>query len=205
MTHIYASKLNIIGSDNGLSPGRRQAIIWTNAIVNWTRAKKLSEILIEIFTFSFKKMDFEKKKSSGKWWPFCLGLNHSVETPPLVDPQHSHLALFDVVTPPFVLFILLPIFRANCLYIHEWESRQIIKQAHHTSVPSDCDPQWYLLYWRSRCIFHTVCWGAVCCLWWTTSVYFGITNVCFIHKILPAFGVGPQYQHRFFIYVKNSM
>ena len=24
-------KLTIIGSDNGLSPGRRQAIIWTNA------------------------------------------------------------------------------------------------------------------------------------------------------------------------------
>ena len=61
MTHIYASKLNIIGSDNGLSPGRREAIIWTNAIVNWTRAKKLSEILIEFFTFSFKKMYFEKK------------------------------------------------------------------------------------------------------------------------------------------------
>ena len=26
-------KLTIIGSDNGLSPGRRQAIIWTNAAV----------------------------------------------------------------------------------------------------------------------------------------------------------------------------
>ena len=31
VTHICVSKLNIIGSDNGLSPGRRQAIIWTNA------------------------------------------------------------------------------------------------------------------------------------------------------------------------------
>ena len=30
-THIYVGKLTIIGSDNGLSPGRRQAIIWTNA------------------------------------------------------------------------------------------------------------------------------------------------------------------------------
>ena len=29
--HICLSKLNIIGSDNGLSPGQRQAIIWTNA------------------------------------------------------------------------------------------------------------------------------------------------------------------------------
>ena len=31
MTHICVSKLTIIGSDNGLSPGRHQAIIWTNA------------------------------------------------------------------------------------------------------------------------------------------------------------------------------
>ena len=30
MTHICVGKLTIIGSDNGLSPGRRQAIIWTN-------------------------------------------------------------------------------------------------------------------------------------------------------------------------------
>ena len=30
MTHICVSKLTIIGSDNGLAPGRRQAIIWTN-------------------------------------------------------------------------------------------------------------------------------------------------------------------------------
>ena len=31
MTHICISKLKSIGSDNGLSPGRRQSIIWTNA------------------------------------------------------------------------------------------------------------------------------------------------------------------------------
>ena len=28
--HICVDKLTIIGSDNGLSPGRRQAIIWTS-------------------------------------------------------------------------------------------------------------------------------------------------------------------------------
>ena len=28
--HICVGKLTIIGSDNGLSPGQRQAIIWTN-------------------------------------------------------------------------------------------------------------------------------------------------------------------------------
>ena len=31
VTHICVSKLTTIGSDNGLSPGQRQAIIWTNA------------------------------------------------------------------------------------------------------------------------------------------------------------------------------
>ena len=31
VTHICVGKLSIIGSDNGLSPDRRQAIIWTNA------------------------------------------------------------------------------------------------------------------------------------------------------------------------------
>ena len=31
MTHICVANLTIIRSDNGLSPGRRQTIIWTNA------------------------------------------------------------------------------------------------------------------------------------------------------------------------------
>ena len=31
VTHICISKLPIIDSDNGLLPGRHQAIIWTNA------------------------------------------------------------------------------------------------------------------------------------------------------------------------------
>ena len=33
MTHICFSKLTIIGSDNGLSPRKRRAIIWTNAAI----------------------------------------------------------------------------------------------------------------------------------------------------------------------------
>ena len=50
-----------IGSDNGLSPGRHQAIIWTNAgiLLIWTLETKFREILIEIDTFSFKGMHFE--------------------------------------------------------------------------------------------------------------------------------------------------
>ena len=74
-THICVSKLTIIASDNGLSPGRRQAIICTNAGILligplWTN---FSEILIGIQTFSFKKRHM--KMSSAKRRPFCLGLN----------------------------------------------------------------------------------------------------------------------------------
>ena len=60
---IYVGKLTIIGSDNGLSPGRRQAIIWTNAgiFLNPTLWTNFSETLIEIHTFSLKKINaFEK-------------------------------------------------------------------------------------------------------------------------------------------------
>ena len=49
VTHICVNKLTIIGSDNGLSPGRRQAIIWTNAgILLIGPLGTNNEILIEI-------------------------------------------------------------------------------------------------------------------------------------------------------------
>ena len=75
MTHICVSKLTIIGSDNGLSPGRRQAIICTNAgiLIIWTLGTYFSEILSETHTFSLKKRHL--KMSSGRRRPFCLGLN----------------------------------------------------------------------------------------------------------------------------------
>ena len=75
VTHICVSKLTIIGSDNGLSPGRRQAIIWTSAriLLIGSLGTDFSEILIEIQIFSLKKMHL--KMSSAKRWPYCLGLN----------------------------------------------------------------------------------------------------------------------------------
>ena len=75
MTHICVGKLTTIASDNGLSPGRRQAIIWTNdgLLLIGPLGTNFSEILIEILTFSFKKMRL--KEWSGKRRPFCLGLN----------------------------------------------------------------------------------------------------------------------------------
>ena len=73
--HICISKLTIIGSDNGLSPGQCQAIIWTNAwiLLNGSLGATFSEISSEINIFSFKKMHL--KMSSGNWQPSCLSLN----------------------------------------------------------------------------------------------------------------------------------
>ena len=70
VTHLCVGKLTNVGSDNGLSSGRSQAVVWTNAetllIGPW--GTKFSEILIEIYTFSLKKMCL--KMSSAKWRPF---------------------------------------------------------------------------------------------------------------------------------------
>ena len=75
VTHICVSKLTTIGSDNGLSPGRRQAIIWTNAriLLIRTLGTNFSEIWSKFHTFSFKKTHL--KMLSGKWRTFCFGLN----------------------------------------------------------------------------------------------------------------------------------
>ena len=70
VTHICVSRLSILGSDNGLSPSRRQAIIWTNTgiLLTGPLGTIFSEILIEIYSFLFKKMCL--KVSSAKWRPF---------------------------------------------------------------------------------------------------------------------------------------
>ena len=56
VTHICVGKLGPIGSENGFSPVRRQAISWTNArlLLIEPLGTNFSEILIEIHTFSSK-------------------------------------------------------------------------------------------------------------------------------------------------------
>ena len=74
VTHVCVGNLSIIGSDNGLSPGRCQAIICTNAGILYSGplGTKFCDILIKIHTFSFNKIYL---KMSAEWWPFCLDLN----------------------------------------------------------------------------------------------------------------------------------
>ena len=102
VTHICFGKLTIIGSDNGLSPERRQAIIWTNAGILLIRSLRtnFSEILIEIQTFSLKKIGL--KMSSAKWRPFCLGLN--------VLTERLYLFSIRLSLPPCVDWRIFPHF-----------------------------------------------------------------------------------------------
>ena len=97
VTHICVKKLTIIGSDNGLWPDRRQAIIWTNAgiLLIGPLGTNFSEISIEILTFSIKKMRL--KVSSAKRRPFCLGLNVLIVSWPSREmswKRQAHIWLF---------------------------------------------------------------------------------------------------------------
>ena len=59
----YVSNPTITDSDNGLSPGCRQAIIWTKAwmLLIGPLRTNFNEILIEIRTFSFKRMHLKSR------------------------------------------------------------------------------------------------------------------------------------------------
>ena len=79
VTHIYASvnELVMIGSDNVLSPGRRQAFIWNNVGILLTEplGTNFSENFIEIYSFSIRKMHLKispEKKSAILSGPRCV-------------------------------------------------------------------------------------------------------------------------------------
>ena len=91
---MCVSKLAIIGSENGLAPGRRQAIIWTNdgILLTWTLGTNFSEILIVIHTFSFKKMQLKCRQENGGYfvsasicfnqskWHYLTDMGHVIST-----------------------------------------------------------------------------------------------------------------------------
>ena len=92
MTHICIGNLSILVSDNGLSPGQRQTIIWTNAgiVLIGPLRTKFSENLIEIHSVSFKKIHL--KMLSAKWWPFlswpqCVNFFHEQRKGQIVSTE----------------------------------------------------------------------------------------------------------------------
>ena len=64
---MCVGNLTIIDSDNGLSPDRRQAIIWSNAglLLIGPIGTNFSEILIKILTYSFKKVRLKCRLRNG--------------------------------------------------------------------------------------------------------------------------------------------
>ena len=87
VTHICVGKLTIIGSDNDLSPGRCQAIIWTNAaiLLIWTLSNKLQWKFNYNWNIFIKKNAFENvvwEMSAILSRPQCV--NHILTVPDCV-------------------------------------------------------------------------------------------------------------------------
>ena len=81
VTQMCVNKFTIIGSENGLSPIGRQAIIWTIARILLIRTLGINfgEILIQIHTFSNQKNAFENVvwKMSAIWSrPQCVNTQY---------------------------------------------------------------------------------------------------------------------------------
>ena len=88
-------------------------------------------------------------------------------------------------------------------YVTQVSYMKVNQIIHSIESPSTVDPQWDIWYWGSKWNLHTVCWSAVGCEWGTTSVYFGITYVCFIPSRLPVFAVEPQYLLQDFLFLSK--
>ena len=155
MTHIWVNKLPIIGSDNGLLPGQRQAIMWTNAwiLLIWPLRTNFSEILIVILTFPFNKMHL--KRSSAK----CLGFNVLTHRD-LV--KHIYASLFVLLLPqPMLTFcfnfseILIKIqlsspFLAINHHLHKKEAcADMVGHGHHPNVTILLQLVW-INHWNKR-------------------------------------------------------
>ena len=96
VTHICVSELSFIDSDNGLSPGRRQAIIWTNdrILLIGPLGTHFSEILFEIQTFSFSKMYLNMSSR-----PQCVNCNSRAWV-----NNYIHINMRGAITHPWPYF-----------------------------------------------------------------------------------------------------
>ena len=145
MTHICVGNLTITGPDNGLSPGRRQAIIWTNAgiLLTGPLGTNFNEILIGIQTFSFKKMHL--KVSSAKWRPFCLGLNLLIENLFCLWPWYE--------MDRRLWFCYLIHFMATWVMICFWSRFDKLSQSDIMTVGRNLDKQWWIEWYCNTYMF----------------------------------------------------
>ena len=98
-----------------MSPGWHQAIIWTNAGILLIRplGTNFSEILIEIYSFSFKEMD--SKMLSGKCRPFCLSLYVIINLRTILPKYYAHGLYFGVVVVSWYCSLFTISFRVTSL------------------------------------------------------------------------------------------
>ena len=94
VTHICVGKLTIIDSDNGLSPGRRQAIIWTNPEILLIRPLRINfgEILKGIQIFHSRKCTWKCRLPNGVhlFRPQCVKVRQGNGQWPLQTMGSSH-------------------------------------------------------------------------------------------------------------------
>ena len=104
---ICVSKLSIIGSDNGLSPDRRQAIIWTSAgiLIIGTLGTNFNEILIEIHAFTFKNIHLKMASILSR--PECVNSLRPANN----QCQHGGV--------PGVQF-MITLFWSLLIFVHQW-------------------------------------------------------------------------------------
>ena len=131
VTFICVSILTITGSDNGLSPGRRQAIIWTNAgiLLIGPSGTNFSENLIEILTFSLRKCDWKCRS-------FCLGLN--VLTDRYIQRQMDKtMAMTSIEITGWIKLLNLQWCHEACTknYTHDLQILVVLEQVIFTHLP----------------------------------------------------------------------
>ena len=115
MTHICVSKLNIIGSDNGMSPGWRQAIIWTSAgILLMGPLGTNNEILIFIQENPFQNVVWIKVAILSQ--PHCVNDWSLLTNAMMMTRQLLTLRVFQLQGNfhKLLLVVILPIINLNC-------------------------------------------------------------------------------------------
>ena len=142
MTHICISKLTTIGLDNGQFLGRRQAIIWTNGGISLfgTWGLNCNEIFIKTQQVAFKEVRL--KMSSGKWRPFCLGLN----------------VLMDRTKQQYLNFTFQASRQIVCNYYNRLRQKLVIYTMQHYSPSSTvtCSSSIAYISSKHKCILHNI-------------------------------------------------
>ena len=118
--HICVIKLIIIGSDNGLSPGRRQAIIWTNTGILYIKGRLKSIAR----STSVRCMELHDRK-------WCVeASNLKISVLPIVtryvtiDTTHGCLGLIRQPHPRVIVMTGRASLVSECKQMTEWSSSE---------------------------------------------------------------------------------